>query len=81
MQQKIDFGVSPDGKHVVQRVTAGPTQIIMAIPLGSIDQVVAGLQAAKREAAGKIVVSGKGIEFTGSTTLPEECSEQKGAES
>ena len=70
MEQKIEFGVSSDGAHIVQRVSCGPIQTIVGIPLDQVDNVRRALQEAQRKAAGKVIVPGRrGIEFEDASKL------------
>ena len=68
--QKFEFGVSDDGKAVLQRVSEGRTQVTVAIPLTHVEAVTSGLLEAKREAVGKIIVPGSNVEFKESATTP-----------
>ena len=56
--QKIEFGHSGDGSHILQRVTLGPMQMTIAIPAASVPHVQAALAEGARLLKNKIVVPG-----------------------
>ena len=85
MEQRIEFGTTADATHVVQRVTMGPVQSIVLIPVGRVAAVRAAMTEAAARAAVQIVLPGnKGLLFgdeSAPPTTPKESDKSDGAES
>lgn len=77
MEQRIEFGTTADATHVVQRVTLGPVQTILLIPVERVAMVQAALTEAAALASVQIVVPGnKGLIFPGDSVLPQPIEEK-----
>lgn len=66
MEQRIEFGTSADGTHIAQRVTLGPVQTVIMIPVAMVASVERSMNEAKARASVQIIVPGsKGLIFPG----------------
>jgi len=78
VELKIEFGITDDGTHIMQRVSLGNVTTSVAIPVAQARQVANALTQAWRNSASKVIVPGKsGVEYRDSALAAEDNDEQQ----